>query len=105
MIQRAGGRTTVPQIFINGQHIGGCDDLYALDRAGQAGAITGSLMVKIALFQSQTGIDPAANAALLADAIGQAADGGAAMLFTPEMSGLLDRDSERAAKNVRARRE
>jgi deaminated glutathione amidase len=59
------------------------------------------MMVKIALFQSQTGIDPAANATLLADAVGQAADGGAAMLFTPEMSGLLDRDADRAAKNVR----
>jgi deaminated glutathione amidase len=58
-------------------------------------------MVKIALFQSQTGIDPAANAALLADAVGRTADGGGAMLFTPEMSGLLDRDADRAAKNVR----
>lgn len=28
------GQRTVPQIFINGQHIGGCDDLYALDRQG-----------------------------------------------------------------------
>ena len=35
MIQRAGGRTTVPQIFINGEHIGGCDELVALDRAGK----------------------------------------------------------------------
>jgi glutaredoxin 3 len=35
MIRRAGGRTTVPQIFINGEHIGGCDDLMALDRAGE----------------------------------------------------------------------
>lgn len=35
MIQRANGRTTVPQIFIDGQHIGGCDDLYALERAGK----------------------------------------------------------------------
>jgi predicted amidohydrolase len=58
-------------------------------------------MVKIALFQSNTGIDPAANAARLVDAIGQAAADGAAMLFTPEMSGLLDRDPERAAHNVR----
>jgi predicted amidohydrolase len=58
-------------------------------------------MVRIALFQSQTGIDPAANAARLVGAIGQAAEGGAAMLFTPEMSGLLDRDAERAAHNVR----
>lgn len=31
MIQRAQGRTTVPQIFIDGRHIGGCDDLFALD--------------------------------------------------------------------------
>jgi predicted amidohydrolase len=58
-------------------------------------------MVKIAIFQSQTGIDPAANAAQLADAVREAAEGGAAMLFTPEMSGLLDRDADRAAKNVR----
>ncbi len=35
MIQRANGRTTVPQIFIHGRHIGGCDDLLALDRAGE----------------------------------------------------------------------
>ncbi|MDY0882477.1 glutaredoxin 3 [Dongia soli] len=35
MTERAGGRTSVPQIFINGQHVGGCDDLYALDRQGQ----------------------------------------------------------------------
>jgi glutaredoxin 3 len=34
MIRRANGRTTVPQIFINGEHIGGCDELVALDRAG-----------------------------------------------------------------------
>jgi len=33
MIQRS-GRTTVPQIFIDAQHIGGCDDLYALDARG-----------------------------------------------------------------------
>jgi glutaredoxin 3 len=35
MIQRAGGRSTVPQIFIDGVHIGGCDDLVAIDRAGE----------------------------------------------------------------------
>jgi glutaredoxin 3 len=32
---RSGGRTTVPQIFIDGQYVGGCDDLLALDRAGK----------------------------------------------------------------------
>lgn len=35
MIQRAGGRTTVPQIFVDGCHIGGCDDLYGLERDGK----------------------------------------------------------------------
>ena len=35
MIERAGGRRTVPQIFIGGKHIGGCEDLYALDAAGK----------------------------------------------------------------------
>jgi glutaredoxin 3 len=35
MIRRAGGRTSVPQIFINGEHIGGCDEMVALDRAGK----------------------------------------------------------------------
>lgn len=35
MIQRAHGRTTVPQIFIGEEHIGGCDDLMALERAGK----------------------------------------------------------------------
>lgn len=35
MIAKANGRATFPQIFINGQHVGGCDDLHALDRAGK----------------------------------------------------------------------
>jgi glutaredoxin 3 len=35
MAARANGRRSVPQIFINDQHVGGCDDLYALDRQGQ----------------------------------------------------------------------
>jgi glutaredoxin 3 len=34
MIQRAGGRSTVPQIFIGDKHIGGCDDLHDLEAAG-----------------------------------------------------------------------
>jgi glutaredoxin 3 len=34
MQSRANGRTSVPQIFINDDHIGGCDDLFALDQAG-----------------------------------------------------------------------
>lgn len=35
MIQRANGGSTVPQIFIDGRHIGGCDDLFALERSGK----------------------------------------------------------------------
>ena len=35
MMDRAGGRHTVPQIFIGGTHVGGCDDLYELERAGK----------------------------------------------------------------------
>jgi glutaredoxin 3 len=35
MIERAGGRMTVPQIFINGKHVGGCDDLFELDSTGK----------------------------------------------------------------------
>jgi len=58
-------------------------------------------MTRIALFQSTTGIDPAANARAVVDAIEQAAAGGAEILFTPEMSGLLDRDAARAAKSLR----
>ena len=35
MIVKAGGKRTVPQIFIDGKHIGGCDDLYALESKGE----------------------------------------------------------------------
>jgi len=57
-------------------------------------------MNKIGVLQMTSGIDPAVNAATLVDAIAQARAGGAAMLFTPEMSGLLDRDRERAAAHL-----
>ena len=39
MSQRANGRRSVPQIFIENQHVGGCDDLYALDRSGKLDAL------------------------------------------------------------------
>jgi glutaredoxin 3 len=35
MIERANGRSTYPQIFIGATHVGGCDDLYALEQAGR----------------------------------------------------------------------
>lgn len=58
-------------------------------------------MTRIAIFQSTTGIDPGENSSALSNAISEAASGGAEILFTPEMSGLLDRDSARAAKSLR----
>lgn len=39
MIRRAGGRGTVPQIFIDGRHIGGCDDLFELEEEGRLDAM------------------------------------------------------------------
>ncbi len=47
-----------------------------------------------------SGIDPEANAAVIVAAVGAAAMGGASMLFTPEMSGLIDRDRARAAQAI-----
>ena len=58
-------------------------------------------MVRVALYQAQSGIDPAANAARLVAAVHEAKEGGAAMLFTPEMSGMLDRDRVRAGESAR----
>jgi predicted amidohydrolase len=56
--------------------------------------------MRIALAQMTSGIDPAANARAAADAVAEAKAGGATMLFTPEMTGLLDRDRARAASSV-----
>ena len=41
MMQRAGGRRTVPQIFVDGRHVGGSDDLAALERTGELDALLG----------------------------------------------------------------
>jgi deaminated glutathione amidase len=57
--------------------------------------------VRIALYQAQSGIGPESNAEMLVGAVRDAAAGGAAMLFTPEMSGMLDRDRERALGKAR----
>ena len=39
MVKRANGRNTFPQIFIDDRHVGGCDDLHALERAGELDAL------------------------------------------------------------------
>jgi predicted amidohydrolase len=62
-------------------------------------------VTRIALYQARTGIDPYANAKDLVSAVEEAAAGGAAMLFTPEMSGLLDRDRDRSAAKLRVEAE
>jgi len=62
MLERAPGVSTVPQIFINGTHVGGSDDLAALEAAGQARSALGRMSansVKVALLQMTSGIDPA----------------------------------------------
>ena len=59
-------------------------------------------MTRIALYQARSGIDPEANARALVAAVEEAAAGGAALLFTPEMSGLLDRDRARAERHLRS---
>ena len=59
-------------------------------------------MTRIAVYQSRTGIDPAANSRALVGAVQDAAAGGAAILFTPDMSGMLDSDRQRAGRAVRA---
>lgn len=56
--------------------------------------------MKFALLQMTAGIDPAANAKAIVDAVAEAKAGGASMLFTPEMSNLIDRDRERAAASI-----
>ena len=61
--------------------------------------------MRVALYQARSGIEPGANAAELRRAVREAAAGGAAMLFTPEMSGLLDQDRARASANLRAEAE
>ncbi|WP_296219108.1 carbon-nitrogen hydrolase family protein [uncultured Sphingomonas sp.] len=58
--------------------------------------------MRAAILQMTSGIDPAANARTLTDAIDEATRGGAAMLFTPEMSGLIDRSRDRAAGVITA---
>jgi predicted amidohydrolase len=61
--------------------------------------------MKIAVYQARSGIDPAANARDLTGAVRDASAGGAAILFTPEMSGLLDQDRGRAAQHLRTEEE
>lgn len=59
------------------------------------------MRLRVGLVQTTTGVDPGAEAAALSRSISDLATRGAGLIFTPEMSGLLDRDRQRAAANVR----
>ncbi len=61
--------------------------------------------MKVALYQARTGIDPERNSAGLVAAVKTSASAGAAILFTPEMSGLLDRNRARSGPKLRAESE
>jgi predicted amidohydrolase len=61
--------------------------------------------MRAAILQMQSGIDPTANARTVVGAIAEARAGGADMLFTPEMSNLLDRDRSRSEAHLRAEEE
>ncbi len=94
MIERAGGRRTVPQIFINGEHIGGCDDLVALDRAGKLDpklghrAMSGSFTAACVQFTAARDHEP--NIQIVSDLVRRARDAGADFVLTPENTGLIE---------------
>ncbi len=56
--------------------------------------------MRIAILQMTSGIDPAANAETIVKAVAEAKQGGAQILFTPEMAGMLDRNRKRAAPKI-----
>ena len=62
-------------------------------------------ILRAALFQMTSGVDPAANAAAIVEMVRRAKGEGADMLFTPEMAGYLDRDRKRAAQMLRSEAE
>ena len=102
MIQRANGRTTVPQIFIGATHVGGCDDLHALEEAGKLDPLLageGQTRMsagnfKAAMIQMRSGLTPAANIDDAARLIGEAKSAGADYVQTPEMTNILARKRE-----------
>ena len=108
MIERANGGNTVPQIFIGATHVGGCDDLYALDgegkldplaersvsRADRMTASTGKTF-RVGLIQMRTGRTPQANLDAAAKLIGEAKSAGADYVQTPEMTNIMEVNREK----------
>ena len=99
MIERANGGTTVPQIFIGATHVGGCDDLYALEGAGKLDPLlertgrcgmTGIRPSASASMQMRAGRSPQANLDAVAKLIGEAKAAGADYVQTPEMTNIME---------------
>ena len=97
MIQRANGRMTVPQIFIGPVHVGGSDELHALERAGKLDPLligrrsicmtAGSF--NAAMIQMRSSLKPSENIDDAVRMIGEAKAAGADYVLTPEMTNIL----------------
>ena len=106
MIERANGRTTVPQIFIGATHVGGCDELHALERAGKldallAGPRTSRMSAsatkasfKAAMVQMRSGLDARRQCGCRGALIGEAKAAGADYVQTPEMTNIMEAKRE-----------
>ena len=98
MYDRAGAGSTFPQIFIGATHVGGCDELYALDRAGKLDALLASrkgLLMSAgstftaAMVQMRTGLLPEPSLEQGIKLIREAAAQGADYVLTPEVSNMM----------------
>ena len=113
MVARANGRTTVPQIFIGSTHVGGYDDLSALDRAGELDLLlgredpfagggkrplcmtAGKSMFTAGLVQMRASLSPQTNLDTAIQLIEQAKSAGAEYVLTPEMTNIFEVRRER----------
>ncbi len=84
MAVRAGGSKAVPQIFIDGRHVGGVNELYDLEEAGKLDRLLKGTILDVALIQMTSGPDIEANMAAVEILIRRAADEGAQFILTPE---------------------
>ncbi len=94
METKTNGRRTVPQIFIGQTHVGGCDDLYALDRAGELDPLRREAMstFRAACVQLRSSDDVAQNIRAASDLIREARSKGADFIATPENTTLMAAD-------------
>ncbi len=95
MMARANGGHTVPQIFIGDRHVGGCDDLYALERGGRLDALLTGEAMRVGLVQRNSGDDPLANLAPTRALLRKAAGAGAEFVMTPEATNFVSMDRAR----------